>query len=181
MISAAQIHRERTKQCGMKKDELVECLLIVEGDPVNLNMFDHEFRSTPGPVWHDRKSDGVPKYSFHGLAPVPKSIQRRGFDTAGKLWCKDHWGLEADLEQMQIKRRPHLRCYRFFTCGTPKKELIWHAVNRHSMLRVVHVIASRMDARMYEHHYADGRYSHTTLSHVLDRFVAIRAEAGFVV
>ena len=95
----------------------VECLLQVTGDAASLNTFDKLFRSGKGPSWADRASDGVPRYSLHALFPVPEAIQRRGYGTAGHLWCGDFWDVPDDLVNMQVKRLLGKRYYRFYTPG----------------------------------------------------------------
>ncbi len=95
----------------------VECLLQVTGDAAGLNTFDKLFRSGKGPSWADRASDGAPRYSLHALFPVPEAIQRRGYGTAGHLWCGDFWDVPDDLVDMQAKRLLGKRYYRFYTPG----------------------------------------------------------------
>lgn len=95
----------------------VECLLQVTGDAAGLNTFDKLFRSGKGPSWADRASDGAPRYSLHALFPVPEAIQRRGYETAGHLWCGDFWDVPDDLVDMQVKRLLGKRYYRFYTPG----------------------------------------------------------------
>ena len=99
----------------------VECLLLVGGDTAVLNTFDKQFRGGAGPQWTDRPRDGTPRYSLHGLYPVPDDVQRRGWQTAGHLWCREYWETPDDLVQMQIKRLLEERRYRFFPGRTRRK------------------------------------------------------------
>ena len=100
----------------------VECLLQVTGDAAGLNTFDKLFRSGKGPSWADRASDGVPRYSLHALFPVPEAIQRRGYGTAGHLWCGDFWDVCRNSVQpypalFVLKRRTDLILPRHFFAG----------------------------------------------------------------
>ena len=82
-------------------DTYEECLLLVTGETVSLNTFDKIFRSGYGPQWSDRPRSHTAHYSFHALFPVPEAVQRRGFDAAGRLWCKEYWESSDDLLDMQ--------------------------------------------------------------------------------
>ena len=95
-------------------DTYEECLLLVTGETVSLNTFDKIFRSGYGPQWSDRPRSHTAHYSFHALFPVPEAVQRRGFDAAGRLWCKEYWESSDDLLDMQVRRALGRRQYRFF-------------------------------------------------------------------
>ena len=100
-----------------------ECLLLVTGETVSLNTFDKIFRSGYGPQWSDRPRSHTAHYSFHALFPVPEAVQRRGFDAAGRLWCKEYWESSDDLLDMQVRRALGRRQLPLFCAGAAAEEL----------------------------------------------------------
>ena len=91
----------------------LECLLVASGNCTNLNAFDKAFRSTAGPQWPDHICESAPRYSLHGLCPVPDSVVEQGYMAAGKSWCSDYWGSADDLLNVEVIRVLGQRRYRF--------------------------------------------------------------------
>lgn len=103
----------------------MECLVRVLGDCVNVNTFDAAFRSLPPPQWSDRKKRPQPCYSLNALCPVPEEVLRRGYMTAGHLWCKQFWDSSDDLKLQYIRRGIGVRTYRMTVPGkAPVKALL---------------------------------------------------------
>lgn len=102
----------------------MECVVRVLGDCVNVNTFDAAFRSLPPPQWIDRKKRAQPCYSLNALCPVPEEVLRRGYQTAGHLWCKQFWGSSDDLKLKYVRRGMGVRAYRITVPGkAPVKAL----------------------------------------------------------
>lgn len=158
---------------------LVECLLRVVGDSAFLNAFDKVFRSGHGPQWADRPKAADPHYSFHSLFPVPEDIQRRGFDTAGHLWCSDYWESPGDLQSMQVKRVPGERRYRFFV---PEKhpQNLFRIVSHAYPALTFHLVALELrEDRLHHYIFSDGNYHGGYRHDTGDSFAAICEEMGF--
>ena len=102
----------------------MECLVRVLGDCVNVNTFDATFRRLPPPQWSDRKKRAQPCYSLNALCPVPEEVLRRGYKTAGPLWCKRSWGPSDDLKLKYVRRDIGVRAYRFTVPGKAPVEAL---------------------------------------------------------
>lgn len=102
----------------------IECVMLVHGECANVNTFDAVFRSQPPPRWSDRKKHAQPRYSFNALCPVPEEVLRRGYKTAGHLWCKRFWGSSDDLKLKNMVRAVGLRSYRFTVPGKAPVEAL---------------------------------------------------------
>lgn len=157
----------------------VECLLLVAGDTAALNTFDKQFRGGVGPQWPDRPNDGIPRYSLHGLFPVPEEIQCRGWQAAGHLWCKDFWDTPDDLTQIQVKRLLHERRYRFFTQPDPPKNVFWKAAFDFPMLRFRLALLGKGGSELQIHDYHEGYHQGSYRPHAGGQFLALREKMGF--
>lgn len=157
----------------------VECLLRITGDSAFLNAFDKTFRSGYGPQWADRPKAAEPQYSFHALFPVPEDVQRRGFDTAGHLWCSDYWESPGDLQDMQVKRVPGERRYRFFVPERHPKNLFRIVSHAYPALTFHLVVLERRKDRLHQYIFTDGGYHGGHCHDTGDSFAAIREEMGF--
>lgn len=157
----------------------VECLLQVTGDTASLNTFDKLFRSGTGPSWADRASDSAPHYSLHALFQVPEAIQRRGYETAGHLWCSDFWDVPDDLVNMQVKRLWGKRHYRFYTPGGAPKNVFLKASYDFPMLhlRLIRLGVDRGD--LQSHFYHGGYYQGSFSPNGESGFTILREEMGF--
>ena len=157
----------------------VECLLQVMGDAAGLNTFDKLFRSGKGPSWADRASDGAPRYSLHALFPVPEAIQRRGYETAGHLWCGDFWDVPDDLVDMQVKRLWGKRYDRFYTPGGAPENVFLKASYDFPLLhlRLVGLGVDRGD--LQNHFYHGGYYQGSFSPDGENPFAILREEMGF--
>lgn len=105
----------------------MECVVRVLGDCVNVNTFDAAFRSLPPPLWSDRKKRAQPCYSLNALCPVPEEVLRRGYQTAGHLWCKCYWGSSDDLKLKYVRRGVGVRFYRITVPGKAPVEALSRA------------------------------------------------------
>lgn len=105
----------------------MECVVRVLGDCVNINTFDAAFRSLPPPQWSDRKKHTQPRYSLNALCPVPEEVLRRGYKTAGHLWCKQFWGSSDDLKLKYVRRDVGVRIYRMTVPGKAPVEALIRA------------------------------------------------------
>lgn len=101
-----------------------ECVMLVHGEYANVNTFDAAFRRLPPPQWSDRKKNAQPQYTLNALCPVPEDILRRGYKTAGHLWCKQCWGSADDLKMKNVRRGLGIRSYRFTVPGKPPAEAL---------------------------------------------------------
>lgn len=160
----------------MERD--MECLLRVRGDAAFLNTFDSLFRSTPGPQWPDRESGEAPRYSLHGLCPVPENVRRRGYETAGKLWCKKAWGVEDDLWDMQARRRLGERCYRYYTTEGKPQNALYDASVRFPALTFQLAFQSR-NWEIERHSFRNGQRQSTYSHQTEDGLAPLREEMGF--
>ncbi|MFR5862320.1 MAG: hypothetical protein ACLUES_11970 [Flavonifractor plautii] len=164
-------------------DTYEECLLLVTGETVSLNTFDKIFRSGYGPQWSDRPRSHTAHYSFHALFPVPEAVQRRGFDAAGRLWCKDHPAMTCWICRPDGRLR---RQYRFFVPEPPKN----FSVVSHDYLSLAFRLATLVrdggspffEGRETLHQYLfqDGRYSGSQSPNRENAFSQIREEMGFL-
>lgn len=158
---------------------LIECLLRVSGNSAFLNTFDKTFRSGHGPQWGDRPAPAGPHYSFHALFPVPEEVQRRGYDTAGRLWCSDYWESAGDLQEIQVKRVPGERRYHFFTPEKQPKNLV-RVVSHDYPVLVFHLAALEHGGeQLHQYIFTNGRYHGGYCRNIEDAFAAIRKEMGF--
>ena len=157
----------------------VECLLQVGGDTAALNTFDKQFRGGAGPQWADRQCDKVPRYSLHGLHPVPEDVQRRGWQTAGHLWCKEYWDTPDDLVQMQVKRLLGERRYRFFTQSAPPKNVFWNVSLDFPTLRFRLILLGKGGSELQIHDFHGGYHQGSYQPHAGDEFASLREEMGF--
>lgn len=165
-----------------------ECLLLVTGETVSLNTFDKIFRSGYGPQWSDRPRSHTAHYSFHALFPVPEAVQRRGFDAAGRLWCKEYWESSDDLLDMQVRRALGRRQYRFFV-PEPLPKNFFRVVS-HDYPSLAFQLATLVrdggspffEGRETLHQYLfqDGRYSGSQSPNRENAFSQIREEMGFL-
>lgn len=114
----------------------MECLVRVLGDCVNVNTFDAAFRSLPPPQWSDRKKRAQPCYSLNALCPVPEEVLRRGYKTAGHLWCKRYWSSSDDLKLKYVRRGMGLRVYRMTVPGKPPVEALHCASWNHPAVAI---------------------------------------------
>ena len=161
-------------------DELrVECLLQVGGDTAALNTFDKQFRGGAGPQWADRPHNKTPRYSLHGLHPVPEDVQHRGWQTAGHLWCRDYWDTPDDVVQMQVKRLLGERRYRFFTQEDPPKNVFWKASANFQMLRFRLILLGKDGSELQIHDFHGGYYQGSYRPHAGGEFISLRGEMGF--
>ena len=158
----------------------VECLLQVAGDTAALNSFDKQFRGSPAPQWADRPHDIAPRYSLHGLYPVPEDVQRRGWQTAEHLWCKEYWGTPDDLIQMQVKRRLGERHYSFFIQPDPPKNVFWKASLDFPALRFRLAFLGQDGNEIQLHVYQEGCYQGSYQPQAGGRFISLREDMGFV-
>lgn len=160
-------------------DGYVECLLQVTGDIAALNTFDKRFRSRTAPQWSDRAHDMAPRYSLNGLFPVPEDILRRGYRTAGHLWCREYWETPDDLSNMRVKRLLGERRYQFFTLQSAPKNVFWKSSYDFPALhmRLALLGAEKEDFQVHSYHegYSKGSYS----PNGVERFAAVRQEMGF--
>lgn len=169
-------------------DTYEECLLLVTGETVSLNTFDKIFRSGYGPQWSDRPRSHTAHYSFHALFPVPEAVQRRGFDAAGRLWCKEYWESSDDLLDMQVRRALGRRQYRFFV-PEPLPKNFFRVVS-HDYPSLAFQLATLVrdggspffEGRETLHQYLfqDGRYSGSQSPNRGNAFSQIREEMGFL-
>lgn len=157
----------------------LECLLTVSGDTALLNTFDKVFRSGYGPQWADRPESEVPRYSFHALFPVPEDVQRRGFGTAGRLWCKDYWEAAGDLQNMQVKRVLGERRYRFFTPEKLPKNLFRVSSRDYPTLCFQLAALDSGEERLYHYIIKNGGYHGGYSQSRANSFAAMREELGF--
>lgn len=158
---------------------LIECLLCVTGDTAFLNAFDKAFRSGHGPQWADRPAPAGPRYSFHGLFPVPEEVQRRGFDAAGHLWCSDYWESVGDLQEMQVKRVPGERRYRFFTPERQPRNLFRVVSHDYPVLVFRLAVLGHGGEQLHQYIFTNGGYHGGYCRNTEDAFAAIREEMGF--
>lgn len=158
---------------------LIECLLCVTGDSAFLNAFDKTFRSGYGPQWADRPETTGPRYSFHALFPVPEDVQRRGFDTAGHLWCPDYWESSGDLQNMQVKRVPGERRYHFFAPGRQPKNLFRIVSHDYPVLTFHLAVHKSNEECLHQYIFKNGGYHGGYCRDTGDAFAAIRKEMGF--
>lgn len=159
----------------------VECLLEATGDTAVLNTFDKLFRGGTGPQWVDRPRSDTPRYSLHGLFTVPEEIQKRGYQTAGHLWCRKFWNTPDDLTNMQVKRFMGVRRYRFYSPVCAPKNVFWKASSDFPTLhlRLFFIGVDRGD--LQSHQYYEGYYQGGYSSFGEDDFAALREEMGFAV
>ena len=156
-------------------DELrVECLLQVGGDTAALNTFDKQFRSGAGPQWADRQCNKTPRYSLNGLYPVPDDVQRRGWQTAGHLWCREYWDTPDDLVQMQAKRR-----YRFLTQPDPPKNVFWKASADFPTLRFRLILLGEGGSELQIHDFYEGYHQGSYQPRAGGEFASLREKMGF--
>lgn len=161
-------------------DELrVECLLRVGSDTAALNTFDKQFRGGAGPQWTDRPSDGTPRYSLNGLYPVPDDVQRRGWQTAGHLWCREYWETPDDLARMQAKRLLGERRYRFFTRPDPPKNVFWKASLDHPTLRFRLILLGAGGSELQVHDFHEGYHQASYRPRAGGEFASLREKMGF--
>lgn len=116
----------------------IECVMIVHGECANVNTFDAAFRSQPPPQWSDRKKSAQPRYSLNALCPVPEDILRRGYKTAGHLWCERFWGSTDDLKLKYVRRGLGVRSYRFTVPGKPPADALCCASWNHPAV-IIHL------------------------------------------
>lgn len=157
----------------------VECLLRVGGDTAALNTFDKQFRSGAGPQWADRQCDKTPRYSLHGLHPVPEDVQRRGWQKAGHLWCEEYWDTPDDLVQMQVKRLLGERRYRFFAQEDPPKNVFWKASADFPTLRFRLILLGKDGSELQIHDFHKGYYQGSYRPHAGGELISLREEMGF--
>lgn len=157
----------------------VECLLQVGGDTAALNTFDKQFRGGTGPHWADRQCDKTPRYSLHGLCPVPEDVQCRGWQKAGHLWCEEYWDTPDDLIQMQVKRLLRERRYRFFTQAEPPKDVFWKASLDFPTLRFRLILLGKDGSELQIHDFHEGYYQGSYQPHAGGEFISLREEMGF--
>lgn len=162
-------------------EPLVECLLQVTGDSAALNTFDKRFRSGTGPQWSDRPCNGTPRYSLHALFPVPEEIQRRGYQRAGHLWCRDYWKTPDDLTGMQVKRVRGERNYRFFTLKCEPASVFWKVSADFPSLHLRLVLLGTDKGDLQSGFFYEGRYQASYSPDGADSFAAIRKEMGAAV
>lgn len=158
---------------------LIECLLCVNGDSAFLNAFDKTFRSGYGPQWADRPAPTGPRYSFHALFPVPEEVQHRGLDAAGRLWCSDYWDSVGDLQEMQVKRVPGERRYRFFTPERHPKNLVRIVSHDYPVLVFHLAVLERGREHLHQYIFTNGRYHGGYCRNTGGTFASIRKEMGF--
>lgn len=157
----------------------VECLLQVAGDTAALNTFDKQFRSGAGPQWADRPNEGTPRYSLHALYPVPDDVQRRGYETAGLMWCQEYWGIPDDLAHMQVKRVLGKRRYRFYTMLSAPQNVFWKASADFPTLRLRLFLVGADKGDFQAHTYHEGMYQGSFMPHRAEDFFALREDMGF--
>jgi len=161
-------------------EPMVECLLWVAGETAALNTFDKQFRSGTGPQWTDRPAGGTPRYSLHALVPVPEEIQRRGYQTAGRLWCEEYWETPDDLSRMQVKRILGERRYRFYTQKDAPKNVFCIASANFPTLRMELALLGVEKHDFQRHSYCEGAYQVCYAPHdAAEHFAALREEMGF--
>lgn len=157
----------------------VECLLQVTGDTAMLNTFDKLFRSGKGPSWADRAPDDAPRYSLHALFPVPEAVQRRGHETAGRLWCSDFWGVPDDLADMQVKRLLGKRHYRFYTPTDAPGNVFLKASYDFPLLHLRLVRLGKDREGLQSSSYHNGYYEGFSSPNGEHLFAGLREEMGF--
>ncbi len=160
-------------------DGYVECLLQVTGDTAALNTFDKQFRSGTAPQWPDRAHDTAPRYSLNALFPVPEDILRRGYRTAGHLWCREYWETPDDLSQMRVKRLLGERSYQFFTLQSAPKNVFWKSSYEFPALHIKLALLGTEKGDFQIHSYHEGYYQGGYSPHGVDHFAALRQEMGF--
>lgn len=168
---------ERKKAADMN-ERRVECLLQVAGDTVILNTFDKQFRGG-GPQWSDRPHGKLPRYSLHGLYPVPVDTQRRGHQKAGRAWCLEFWDTPDDLDGMQAKRLPHERRYRFYTLLDAPKNAIWKASVTFPSLRLRLLLPDVEPGYLSQRIYQGGHWQGSSQPIDEEALTALRNEMGF--
>lgn len=81
-----------------------ENIFIVKGERKELKSFKSLFSGYPA-KWDDGYERGQIKEKkpcFNALYPVPDQVVNQGYSEAGYEWCINHWGVKADIYDMDI-------------------------------------------------------------------------------
>lgn len=143
--------------------DVVESVLIVTGDCTWVNTFDAAFRCGSGPSWADQPDDPKPCYSLHNLHPVPEDVQRRGYEKAGRLWCRRYWKCDGDLIRCAVLRGLNCRFYRMLTPGHAPTDAFSYAAYRFAPAQFQLVLIDP-DKNQLEWHRMDVKWNQTTMT-----------------